>query len=472
VIVSGDEMKILLIMPDAHMHKLRIGSWVRSMREMPLSICTLAALTPNDPDISIELVDGSVDRIPWEAKPDLVGISVLTGCANQAYEIADHFRDKGAKVILGGVHVTILPEEGAQHADSIVIGQAEITWPQLIRDFRKGKLKKTYREVIQDGDFLEGVPSPLRELHNRRRYMIPDTVQATRGCRRACDFCTVPAVFPKFLKRPIADVIDDIRRTKSRYIAFNDVSIAEDPDYAKELFRAMIPLRKKWGGLATVEVARDEELLTLIKKSGCIFLLYGFESIDQSTLHKMGKGFNLASQYEELMYRMHMLDISVQGCFVFGFDHDDKDVFQKTVERVHELKVDIPRYSIHTPYPGTQLFHKLSSEGRILSYNWNDYDTMHVVSQPAQMSPEELFRGFKWAYHETFKTSRILQRMQGVSTRTAVNFVGNLAYKMFVKRLYSEPRFKHAYSLAPSGSKSPLKNLNTCDLDGGQLCRN
>lgn len=440
-------MKILLIMPDAHMHKLKIGPWVRSMREMPLSICTLAALTPDYPDIDIVLVDGSVDKIPWNSTPDLVGISVLTGCANQAYRIADHFRAKGVKVVLGGVHVSILPGEAARHADAIVVGQAESLWPRLIRDFMAGGLKDCYWEEPLGGEFLEGVPSPLTGLHNRHKYMIPDTVQATRGCRRACDFCTVPAIFPKFVKRPIADVLSDIRQTKSRYIAFNDVSIAEDPEYAKELFKAMIPLRKKWGGLATVEIARDPELLTLMQKSGCIFLLFGFESVDQLALHDMGKGFNRASEYEDLMYKMHSLDISVQGCFVFGFDHDSKDVFQQTVERVHELKIDIPRYSIHTPYPGTPLFNKLTREGRILSYNWDDYDTMHVVSQPAQMSPEELYEGFKWTYRETFKMRRIVERMQGVTTRTMVNFVGNLAYKIFVKRLYSDPRFSQPYSI-------------------------
>lgn len=464
-------MKILLIMPDAHMHKLRIGPWVRSMREMPLSICTLAALTPSDPDISIELVDGSVDQIPWDANPDLVGISVLTGCANQAYEIADHFRKKGVKVVLGGVHVTILPGEAARHADVIVVGQAENLWPRLIRDFKAGKLQKSYWEEKQEGDFLEGVPTPLSHLHNRRRYMIPDTVQATRGCRRVCDFCTVPAVFQKFVKRPIADVISDIRRTKSRYIAFNDVSIAEDPEYAKELFQAMVPLRKKWGGLATVEIAKDPELLTLLRQSGCIYLLFGFESVDQATLRDMGKGFNLPGQYEELMYRMHDLDISVQGCFVFGFDHDDKNVFQQTVERVHELKIDIPRYSIHTPYPGTPLFKKLSNEGRILSYNWDDYDTMHVVTQPAQMSPEELYEGFKWAYKETFRTRRILQRMQGVSTRSTVNFIGNLAYKIFVKRLYSDARFRHPYSVGDTRSEPCQLDFNVSEKEGRLVCQ-
>lgn len=444
-------MKLLLIMPDAHMHTLRIGPHVRSMREMPLTICTLAALTPDYPDLDIKLVDCSVDRLPLDYTPDLVAISVITGCANSAYALAEHYRGRKIPVVLGGVHVTILPGEAIRHADAIVIGRAEKAWPRLVEDFRAGRMQRVYEEHVVD-DLLLDVPSPRRDLHRRSGYMVPDSIQATRGCKKICDFCTVPAVWPKYLRRPVGDVIRDIKATRGQYLAFNDVSIAEDPEYAKELFRAMIPLRKKWGGLATVDIVNDPELLDLMKASGCGYLLFGFESDSQTTLRNIRKGFNKPVNYDEVIRTMHAMDISVQGCFVFGFDHDDREVFRRTVERVNELKIDIPRYSLYTPYPGTELFRRLQGEGRILSYNWDDYDTMHVVIEPALMSPAELYDGFKWAYRETFRLSNVVRRMRGLSINSAINFIGNLTYLMFVRRLYHERRFAMPYSLQHPGA--------------------
>lgn len=444
-------MRILLIMPDAHMHAIRIGPFVRSMREMPLSVCTLASLALERPDCSVRLVDGSVEAIPYEEKVDLVGISAITGCANQAYKIASRFRAKGIPVVLGGVHVTILPGEALRWADSIVIGRGEAAWPQLLEDFARGRLKRVYKEEPASGDSLDGVPTPRWELHKRFRYMIPYSVQATRGCRRNCDFCTVPAVWQRYLKRPVSDVVRDIQATKSRYIAFNDVSLLDDPEYAKELLRAIIPLRKRWGGLATVDVVRDPELLDLLAKSGCAYLLFGFESEDRAVLGQINKGFNRCVGYDELMRAMHAIGISVQGCFVFGFDHDDASVFDATIERVQELKVDIPRFSIYTPYPGTALFRRLLAENRILSFNWDDYDTMHVVFQPARMSPETLYAGFKRAYRETFRIQRIVRRLPGLTLNSMVNLVGNLSYRIFVRRLFSEPRFEVPFSVHSPG---------------------
>ena len=242
-------MRILLIMPDAHMHKLRVGSFIRSMREAPLTLTTLAALIPPMPDVEVKIVDGSVDSIPLNEPADLVGISVITGCARSAYALAAHYRKCGITVVLGGVHVTVLPGEAIQHADSIVIGRGEHAWPQLIEDFRAGKLKRFYREHALSHDILENVPLPRHDLLRHSGYMLPNTVQATRGCKRVCDFCTVNAVWPRFLKRPVADVIRDIRAIKGKHIAFNDVSLVDDVEYAKELFTAMTPLKKKWGGL-------------------------------------------------------------------------------------------------------------------------------------------------------------------------------------------------------------------------------
>ncbi len=434
-------MNILLIMPDAKMHKLKIGPLVRSMREAPLSLAVLAALAPSELDINFQLIDGSIDKIPYDSKPDLVGISVLTGTANRAYQIADHFRRRNIPVVLGGVHPTIMPDEARLHADSIVIGMAENSWPQLLQDFYAGKLKTTYRESSPPGSWLLNIPSPRMDLIRKTGYMLPNSAHATRGCSKTCDFCSVPTVWNRFQKRPVSDVVRDIKQLNSKYIAFGDVNLIDDIEYAKELFTALIKLNIKWGGLATTEVTKDPELFELMVQSGCKFLLIGFESVNQQALNSIAKGFNHNKQYQELINQLHSAGISIQGCFVFGFDHDDTSVFTNTVESVQQLKIDIPRYSIYTPYPGTRLFNRLMTQNRILSLNWEDYDTMHVVYQPERMSPEELYHGFKWAYKETFKLSRIIRRTASFSISCPINFFGNLTYKIFVNRLYNDQRF-------------------------------
>jgi radical SAM superfamily enzyme YgiQ (UPF0313 family) len=246
--------------------------------------------------------------------------------------------------------------------------------------------------------------------------------------------------------------VRDIRAIPGRRFGFNDVSLVDDVEYARELFTAIKPLKKKWGGLVTSDSLRNTELLDLMAESGCVYLLVGFESGNQETLQGIHKGFNKTGSYRDLIAGLQRRGISVQGCFVFGFDHDDGDVFAATVDLVQELRVDIPRYSLYTPYPGTTLFKRMMDEQRILSYNWNDYDTMHVVIRPAKMSPEALYSGFKWAYRETFRLSRALRRISRPDIRSGINFVGNLAYRIFVKRLYSEPRFATPYTLSDPGS--------------------
>jgi radical SAM superfamily enzyme YgiQ (UPF0313 family) len=463
-------MRILLIMPDAHMHKLRLGSFVRSMREAPLTLTTLAALVPPMPGVEVKLVDGSVDAIPMDEAADLVGISVITGCARPAYALAAHFRRRGIPVVLGGVHVTILPGEAIQHADSIVIGRGERAWPQLIEDFRGGRLKRVYREHPLPDQLLAEVPLPRRDLQRRSGYMLPNSVQATRGCKRTCDFCTVNAVWPHYLKRPVADVVRDVRSIQGRHFAFNDVSLVDDAEYARELFTAIAPLRKKWGGLVTADSLRDTKLLDVMVRSGCVYLLVGFESGDQATLQGIRKSFNKTLRYHDLIRSLQARGISVQGCFVFGFDHDDSNVFESTVQLVQDLGIDIPRYSLYTPYPGTQLFARMQDEDRILSYNWDDYDTMHVVIKPAQMTPAELYRGFKWAYKETFRLDRVVRRVSRLDIRCAINFVGNLCYRIFVRRLYSEPRYASPYSIHDPGSPPPPNHWTVPEEEEEAVC--
>ena len=429
-------------MPDAHMHTIKFGFISKSLREAPLTLTTLAAMV-DESRFEIRIVDESIDDIPADYEPDLVGISILTGTACRGYKVADHFRAKNIPVVLGGPHVTVLPDEAQQHADTTVIGMAEITWGLLLDDFLENNLQKRYEDDDKSKSTILRVPQPRVDLQRRSGYTVPNTVQATRGCKHRCDFCSVSALYPKVFQRPIDDIIRDIKAQKGSRLVFNDVSLVDDVEYAKELFTALKPLKKTWGGLATIEVAQNDELLDLMRDSGCQYLLIGFESFNQKSLKKIGKGFNKIKFYKEAMENLHARDISIQGTMVFGFDDDDTDVFKETVERAEELKIDIPRYSIYTPYPGTPLYKRLERENRIISTNWEDYDTMHVVYQPLGMSVDELYRGFKWAYRETFQVKNIMKRLElKPNFNTVINVVGNLTYKMFINRLYNDPRFE------------------------------
>jgi len=414
------------------------------MREAPLTLTTLAALVPEELDAQLELVDESVDTVSLETDADLVGISAITGTSTRAYELADHFRRQRITVVLGGVHVTLMPEEALQHADAVVIGPAEITWPQLLRDFKAGSMKKVYRAEEQVAAPLN-IPAPRRDLQKSLRYMVPNTVMATRGCKGSCAFCTVPVVLKGYRKRPIGDVIRDIKSARGKYVVFNDVSLADDIAYAEELFTAMIPLGKRWGGLATVKIIQHPHLIDLMAQSGCKYILVGFESVQQSVLDGIHKGFNQQDEFKIFMQSMHSNNISVQGCFVFGFDHDDTTVFESTVNRVMDLKVDIPRFAILTPYPGTEIFNQLLRENRILTRNWANYDTMHVVFQPAKMSVEELHNGFKWAYRETFRLPNVIKRSRALNFSSVINFVGNLNYRRFAMKLVHDEMYRQPF---------------------------
>ncbi len=433
---SQKKLKLLLIMPDGRINKLTVFSQAISFREAPLTLTMLAALVPAELNADIKIVDRSIGtQVPYNQKFDLVGISLMTGTSIEGYAIADRFRAQGVPVVLGGVHVTLLPEEAALHADCVVTGFAEQSWPALLRDFAAGNLKKRYHQESSD---LTGLPIPRRDLQRPLGYLMPYTVLATRGCRGDCEFCSVPAARFGWHKRPVGEVIDEIRRIPSGRFAISDVHVTDDPQYARELFTAMIPLKKKWGALASTRVASDPELLELMQKSGCSYLLLGFESFNDVSLGNINKGFNKVANYRQVVDTLHRYGITIQGCFIFGFDEDRSDVFEKTVTLVNELKIDIPRYALFTPYPGTRAYARFLAEGRLLHTDWSYYDTQHVVIKPRYLSPVELDRGLLWAYENTFKIAPSFRRSLSSGGPAYITFTGNLAYKLYIKRLKND----------------------------------
>jgi radical SAM superfamily enzyme YgiQ (UPF0313 family) len=379
----------------------------------PLGLAMVAALTP--PEIEVSLTDENVTVIDFEKGADLVGITVLTGTAQRAYEIADTFRARGVKVILGGIHPSVLPEEASQHADAVVIGEAEGIWSNLIKDFKTNKLQRVYRQ--HERPSLLGLPIPRRDLFTEEAYFLRHTISTTRGCPYSCSFCSVTSFFGHTYRcRPVEEVLKEVETFNDRkLIAFVDDNIGGNPKFAKELFRALVPYKIKWVGQASVTIARDDELLKLAAASGCLGLLIGFESLSPANLAAVGKRINVVDEYENAIKKIHSHGIAIHGFFIFGFDEDDEDVFKRTVRFAQKMRLETAQFGCLAPYPGTALCESLEKAGRIITKDWSQYG-YNLVFEPKSMSPEMLQKGNDWAWREFYSILSIWRRL-GVARR-------------------------------------------------------
>lgn len=436
-------MKILLILandlsfPDGEgwAQKSRRASYVPTRRYAyaPTTLTTLAALVPQELDAEIAIVDEGVQRLPPAFEADIVGISTNTANAPRAYRIADRARSRGMKVVLGGWHPTALPLEAMDHADAVVKGYAEGSWPKALLDFKSRRMQRIYEEPWKQV-FQGTMPFARRDLLRKGAYTLPNTMETTRGCPNQCEFCVVPAVSKGgFYKRPVAQIIEEIRHTGKKQIAFLDSSPTEDLNYVKELYHALIPLNIKWYGNTTTKIADDDEWLHLAVKSGCKGLLFGFESLNQDALNKSNKGFNKVRRYKELIKKVHDSDIAILGCFVFGFDEDDPSVFEKTYEFVNETRLDLCQYALFTPFPGSVAFERMKKEGRITTTDWSLYDGKNVVFEPANMKVDQLLSGFYWIWERTYSYRSILRRAMGSGASLFPVLVANMGLKFFTK---------------------------------------
>jgi radical SAM superfamily enzyme YgiQ (UPF0313 family) len=426
-------LRIALLSPRGPLYRHRTGLLKKSLRYTPLTLITLASLVPRELQAEVVMFDEGIEEIPAELEADLVGISAITGTAPRAYELAAGFRRRGIPVVLGGVHPTLLPEEAAEHADVVVTGYAERSWPQLLRDFAAGRMQSRYR---QEDDFnLAGLQPARRDLLSPGRYKTFHTIEATRGCSHRCEFCVVPTAWGGHFKRPLAEVVDEIRRMGARRLLFLDLDLISDIPHAKELFAALVPLRLTWGGLATTSIGTDAELLDLAARSGCRGLLVGFESLSAESLRETRKGFNSRQDYRELVRSLHSRGIALMGCFAFGFDHDGPEIFAETVDFVIDAGIDLPRYAMVTPFPATPLYRRLEAEGRILIRDWSLYDGQHAVFQPRMMSPAELQSGTERTWKQTYSYPSILRRLNRARTRLPLVLPANLGYRYYANNL-------------------------------------
>ncbi len=398
-------MKIMLISPAVNASK-RTN---KGLRMPQLALYILEGITPAEHEV--KLVEEEAEILNFDEECDLVGISCMTANAPRSYEIAREFKRRGKTVVLGGVHPTILPEEALQHADSVVIGEAEGIWETLLFDFQYGTLKKRYHNP--EPDLSKYVPKNFSRIIQKRLFnIIP--IMTTRGCPYDCDFCCVTDLFGKKIRHlPVENVVRDITESGAKNFMFLDDNIIGHPRYAKELFRAIKPLKIKWVGQASISFVKDTELMQLACESGCRALFIGLESVSESQLKTMHKSIKEVSQLESALKKIHKMGILIHASMIFGFDNDTQSTFAETLRFLVKNKIGTVSFNVLTPYPGTKTFADLEKEERILTTDWQFYDHNTVVFEPKKMSPYELQIGKTQTRQKFYSISCIFRRFWG-----------------------------------------------------------
>src|SRR5436190_4225889 len=371
----------------------------------PLGLATLAAYL--DPHLQISLQDEHVDTLDLDDEPDLVVIQVYITNAYRAYQIADHYRARGAYVALGGLHVTSLPDEAAQHADTIFIGPGEHTFPQFLRDLAAGTPQRRYGSSVRT---LEALPPIRRDLIQRHRYLVPNSIVVSRGCPHHCTFCYKDAFFEggrSFYVQRVDDALAEISRLPGRHLYFLDDHLFGNARFSAELFEGMRGMNRLFQGAATVDSILRGDLIERAAAAGLRSIFVGFETLTPANLRSSNKRQNLGRDYKAVTDRLHGLGIMINGSFVFGMDDDDQDVFRRTVDWAVEHGITTATFHVQTPYPGTRLFTRMQEQGRIMSRNWDLYDTRHVVFRPARVDPDALEQGYNRAYRDFYRWSSI-----------------------------------------------------------------
>jgi len=432
-------MNILLIAPDIESKFARSKRGFRIPYPITFSTCglqLLGALT--NASHSVKIVDETIgEKVDYEGKYDLVGISMMTTQSSRGYKIADEFRLRGVKVVGGGYHPSMLPDEALEHFDAITVGEGEYTWAELVSDAEAGTLRKIYHsDKLAD---MKDIPWPRRDLVRDRRFGVKNFIQTSRGCPQRCSFCSIIKFFGySYRNRPVEDVIKEIKYLKKtgalkwNMVFFSDDNIVGNPVYAKELFKALIPLKVRWGSQCSIAIAKDAELLQLARDSGCVALAIGLEAISDQALKIANKNMGNVKWYKEAIAKIHSYKIAVFGLFIFGFDSDDNTVFDKTFAFIEENYLEYAMFSVLTPLPGTGFYDEFKKNGRLLHENWADYDFQHVVFQPAQMTVQELQDGRYYTAKKIHSLRSIFKRVLGARS----NIVFPLIMNFSLRRLY------------------------------------
>jgi radical SAM superfamily enzyme YgiQ (UPF0313 family) len=400
-------MKVKLILPALTEAESPFWRPIKYSLFPPLGLATLAAFL--SPDDEIDLQDQHVEQLNLEDEPDMVLIQVYVTNAFRAYKMADHYRAKGAYVLLGGLHVTALPEEAAQHADTIFLGPAEEAFPRFLEDYHAKRPRKVYRSYIRT---LHNLPPARRDLIKRNRYLVPNSLVVTRGCPHHCDFCYKDAFYEggkSFYTQLVDDALAEIDRLPGKHLYFLDDHLLGNKRFAGELFEGMKGMNRVFQGAATIDSILDDDLIEKAAAAGLRSVFVGFETFSPENLRQSNKKQNMAKSYADGVKRLHSLGIMINGSFVFGLDHDDKDVFSRTVDWGIQNAITTATFHVLTPYPGTRLYQNMEAEDRILTRNWDLYDTRHVVYKTRGLTAIELEQGYHWAYKEFYSWANILE---------------------------------------------------------------
>jgi len=451
-------MKILLISPAVDPHK-------RTNKQLmipPLALYILEGLTP--PEHEVKIIEEEIEEINLNEVCDLVGISCMTANAPRAYEFATAFKKRGKKVILGGVHPTILPEEASRYADCVVIGEAEGVWETLIHDLQEGHLQKKYYNP--NPDLGKYIPKKFsKRVNNRLFKLIP--ILTSRGCPYNCDFCCVTNLFGAKIRHiPIANVVRDIIDSKARNIIFLDDNIIGHKQYAKELFTALKPLKINWVGQASISFINDREMIKLAAESGCRALFIGIESVYEKQMRILPKMIKNIQNLERALKEIRKFHILIHASIIYGFDNDTLNVFDETVDFLIRNKVSTVSFNVLTPYPGTKTFQTLKMEGRLINDNWKYYDHNTVVFLPQNMTPYELQYGKTMSRRKFYSIKSIFKRLVGNMYSPGIYLAANYGHfkqvKLEAKRIIRLK--KELFDKNPNEKFTPLKIVEASSL--------
>lgn len=427
-------MKILFLTPYDNNYRYK-SAFSKSLSYMPLTMPYLAALTPEAYSVECRAIDEGVQKVDYERLGffDIVAITAVTSSVNRGYELAAYFKKKGSYIVMGGHHVSLLPDEAAAHADTVLTGPADRVWPQFIHDFAAGNPEKRY-----DGQQCDiGIQNviPKRELMQKSKYIGVPTVIANFGCTNRCDFCVIHSFWGgKHTPRKIEEVLAEIWGLNSKYILFLDPSPTSNRCYAKEFYKALIPLKIKWAGLCTTDIYEDEELFDLMIQSGCIGMLMGFETFSKESLQESHKK-NKVEKYKAVVDKFHKNGVTILGTFMLGFDGDTKESILNMPDYIEEIGVDIPRFAILTPYPNTPTYERLRQESRIESQNWSDYDSIHATFTPKNFTARELEDMLITISNECYTLKRIWKRIVRNRCGGILKITLNLGFRTMNKKL-------------------------------------